>query len=209
MRPYLVGIAGPSCSGKSLLAKRLAMTYAEQNPYVLTLDSYYRDLSGIEPEQRNARNFDIPDAIDLPLLQQQLETLCSGEAIARPTYDFITHTRSPHTERVADHQLILVEGLFVLYWEAIRRLFQMSIFVTVSEQQALSRRLARDTQERGRSKDSIVWQYTSTVGPMSQKYVVPTLLFADLVVMGMDPVERSLALVRERLDRVLSQPLKP
>jgi uridine kinase len=209
MRPYLIGIAGPSCSGKSVLARRLALVYAERNPYVLSLDSYYRDLSGITPEEREAWNFDVPEAIDQPLLQQQLETLCGGGAIARPTYDFVTHTRTPRTERVADHQLILVEGLFALYWEAVRRLFQMTLFVTLSEQEALARRLARDLGERGRSRDSIERQYTATVGPMNQKYVMPTASFAQLVINGMDPVEQSLALAKERLDRILPQPRTP
>jgi uridine kinase len=209
MRPYLIGIAGPSCSGKSVLARHLSLVYADRNPSVLSLDSYYRDLSGIAPEQRESWNFDVPEAIDQTLLQQQLETLCYGGAIARPTYDFVTHTRTPRTERVADHQLILVEGLFALYWEAVRRLFQMTLFVTLSEQEALARRLARDLGERGRSRESIERQYAATVAPMNQKFVMPTASFAELVLNGMDPVEQSLALVRERLDRVLSQPLKP
>jgi len=158
------------------------------------------------PEQRDVWNFDIPDAIDGPLLQQHLETLRSGTEIARPTYDFVTHTRTSDTERIADRYLILVEGLFVLHWEAIRRLFHLTIFVKVSEQYGLARRIARDVQERGRSHDSVVRQYAATVGPMSKKFVVPTASFADLVVSGMDPVEQTLAVVRGHLDRLLSQP---
>lgn len=205
MKPFLIGIAGPSCSGKSRLAGALAVAYADWSPHVLSMDCYYRDLSSLDPHEREKVNFDTPEAIDSTLLVEHLETLSGGGEIAKPRYDFTTHTRSPGTDRVAGCAMVLVEGLFALYWEAVRRLLHSSIFVEIPPDQALLRRLERDMRERGRSRASILHQYTTTVAPMNERHVLPTAAFADLVVSGMEPLEQSLARVRAHLDRFITR----
>ncbi|MGA7877559.1 MAG: uridine kinase, partial [Desulfoferrobacter sp.] len=98
MTAYVVGIAGPSCSGKSLIAKQLAFIYSRHSPCVLALDSYYHDLSGLQPLERAGQNYDTPEAIDVELLETQLTTLLAGGEIEKPVYDYETHTRSAVTE---------------------------------------------------------------------------------------------------------------
>jgi len=113
----------------------------------------------------------------------------------KPVYDFATHTRSPQSERIVPGETVIVEGLFALYWEEIRELFHTSVFVTLHDHVCLSRRIERDTKERGRSRESVLAQYNKTVRPMNEKYILPTKTFADIVVDGENPLERSTALI--------------
>jgi len=175
-----------------MIARRLKEVYEGQRPVVLSLDAYYRDLSGLRPEDREHRNFDSPDAIELDLFQSQLEALARGEAIEQPRYDFATHTRTGVGERIVPGDLVVVEGLFSLYWAPIRRLFHTRVFVSVSNSITLLRRIERDIRERGRTREAILRQYEETVMPMGAKYVFPTREFAHVVVNGAGPVEASL-----------------
>ena len=193
--PHIIGVAGPSCSGKSEIARRLIKQFSEMNPVILTLDSYYNDLSPLDPEERKKRNFDVPAALDHELLREQLLALANGGTIEKPVYDFATHTRSPQSELIVPGELIIIEGLFALYWEKIREVFHTSVFVTLHDHVCLSRRIQRDTKNRGRSHESVLSQYTETVRPMNEKYILPTKTFADIVVNGEDPLERSTALI--------------
>ena len=198
-RPYVIGIAGGTCSGKSHLAKSLEQKFPTLRLVVIHCDSYYHDLSGVEPAQRDKRNFDAPEAIDHHLLRRQVETLAAGKDIDQPVYDFVTHTRAPHVVRVEAGDVIIIEGLFALYWEELRRLMQMKVFVWLPEETGLARRLERDVLERGRTRKSVVKQYLQTVKPMGDKYILPTRAFADLVVDGTDPIEQSTLIIFDHI----------
>jgi uridine kinase len=187
----IIGISGGTCSGKSHLARYLKERMKEKNPEIISCDSYYRDLSHLPPPEREVCNFDNPEAIEMELLRQHLETLSSGVEIFRPVYDFSTHTRSSGSVRVSPSEIIIVEGLFVLYWTEIRELLDTKVFVLLSERDSLSRRLERDVRERGRTRESVLSQYTRTVKPMTDKYVSPSVSFANIVVKGSDPIEES------------------
>ena len=193
--PHVIGIAGPSCSGKSEIARCLIQQFSGMSPVILTLDSYYHDLSSLDPEERDKKNFDVPEALDHELLRAQLLTLANGNAIEKPVYNFATHTRSPQSERIVPGETVIVEGLFSLYWEEIRDLFHTRVFVTLHDHICLSRRIARDTKERGRSHESVLAQYIETVRPMNEKYILPTKTFADIVVNGENILEQSTALI--------------
>ena len=193
--PHIIGVAGPSCSGKSEIARRLIKQFSGTNPVILTLDAYYHDLSPLDPAQRDKRNFDVPEALDYELLREQLLALAHGRAIEKPVYDFATHTRSPQSERVVPGATVIVEGLFALYWEEIRDLFHTRVFVTLHDHVCLSRLIERDTKKRGRSRESVLLQYTETVRPMNEKYILPTKTFADIVVNGENPLEQSTVLI--------------
>lgn len=203
-KPHIIGVAGPSCSGKSEIARCLIKELSEMNPVILTLDSYYHDLSPLDPEERKHRNFDVPEALDHELLREQLMALANGSAIEKPVYDFATHTRSPQSERIVPGETVIIEGLFALYWEEIRELFQTSVFVNLHDHVCLSRRIERDTKERGRSRESVLSQYTETVRPMNEKYILPTKTFADIVVNGEDPLEQSTALIMAHIRGIQS-----
>lgn len=189
--PYMIGIAGGSCSGKSSLAKQVAGLLAEMSPVRVSLDAYYRDLSKLPRAERELSNFDVPEALDHELLSQQLKELAQGKKIESPVYRFSTHTRAPETRQVRPAGCVIVEGLFTFYWQEIRDLFQTRVFIEVDEQTSLSRRLERDTRERGRTPESVRAQYQRSVGPMYKRYILPTRQFAHLVVFGEAPAERS------------------
>lgn len=194
MLPYLIGIAGCSGAGKSELAARLAEALPAE---ILSLDSYYRDLSHLPFEQRAETNFDAPEALDEALLSAHLELLAEGQTIEKPVYDFVQHIRSPACERVEPGRYLIVEGLFALYWEAVRRRLALKVFVEAPDEVCFQRRLDRDVRQRGRTPESVRRQYERTVRPMAERYILPTRRFADLLLSGVDPLERSLAKVLE------------
>lgn len=193
LRPHIVGIAGTTCSGKSHLARYLMEMTQDHIPVIISCDSYYRDLSALSPEERENWNFDTPDAIESELLCHHLDTLAGGNEILCPVYDFATHTRSATSIRISPGNLIIVEGLFVLYWKQIRQLLNTKVFVSLKENIAIARRLERDVRERGRTRQSVLNQYHTTVKPMTEKYVLPTRSYADILVNGEDPIEECAA----------------
>lgn len=199
-KPVLIGIAGPSCAGKTELARRLA---AELDAPVLPLDSYYRDLAHLPFEQRSRMNFDVPEALDGALVTEHVRRLSLGLEIEAPVYDFSRHTRSSQTQLVRPGRFAILEGLFTLHWEDVRRMLQVKIYVGAPEEVCLARRLERDVRERGRTPESVREQFHSTVAPMARRYIVPTAAYADLVLSGTAPIEESVAealkLIREKV----------
>ncbi len=188
VRPYLIGIAGPSCAGKSELSKQLA---AQLPAIVLPLDCYYLDLSDRPIEERARFNFDEPGALDHDLFLRQLTALTEGKEIECPVYDFSIHTRIKQTELVKPSSFIVVEGLFVLYWQDVRALFGTKVFVDLPDKLCLERRIVRDVRERGRTPESVHRQFAETVQPMAALHVRPTKAFADLAIAGDIPIQKS------------------
>ena len=187
--PHLIGIAGASCSGKTTLAARLAERLSEAPATIVSLDSYYRDLSHLTREERAVWNFDAPEALDHELLFQHLRALRAGASADIPIYDFATHTRAAMTERVTPAPFLIIEGLFVLYWPEIRAMLQTAIFIAAPHEACLARRIARDVRERGRTEESVRAQYDATVRPMYDAHCAPTARFASLSVSGEEPLD--------------------
>jgi uridine kinase len=186
--PHLIGIAGPSGGGKTALADALRGALGEAVP-VVPLDAYYRDTGALPPEQRVARNFDHPDAIDDALLVDQLQVLAAGRPVDRPIYDFSTHRRLAETVHVVPASFVVVEGLLTFYWPRLRQLLGTRIFLDAEDELCLARRIARDTTERGRTEASVRQQWESTVRPMFGRYVEPTAAYADAVCDGDRPLD--------------------
>jgi len=192
MKPYVIAIAGPSCSGKSSVARELA---AQVPATIFGLDAYYHDLADLTLEQRAAFNFDHPDSLDSAMLSQHLHELAAGKEVTRPIYDFASHTRSGRTETLIPRDYLIVEGLFTLYWEAIRDIYATRVFMEADHDVCLPRREARDIAERGRTSESVHRQYSTTVKPMADQFVYPTRTYADLILSGSAPVKESAAAV--------------
>ena len=188
MRPYLIGIAGPSCSGKSEVSRRLARILRAPT---LAIDRYYRDLKHVSFEERVMINFDAPDSLDAELIAQHVKHLRHGRAIEQPTYDFANHVRAASTESIRPADYILVEGLFALYWPEVRDQLDFRVYITADHETCLARRIYRDLRERGRTEDSVRSQYEATVRPMAELHLLPTMQYADLVLAGVAPVKQS------------------
>ncbi len=196
-RAKAIGIAGPSCSGKTTVAHHLAGSL-DGRAHVLSLDAYYHDRSGI-PE--HDINVDVPEAIESELLIAQLRELITGNPIEQPVYDYKTHSRAPRGVRVEPTEHIIVEGLFVLYWEELRALLNLSVFIDTDHDTCLARRIHRDTRERGRTRESVIQTYEEKVRPMYDAHVHPTRGYAGLLLNGNDPAPEMAARIASQMSR--------
>ena len=182
-KPIIIGIAGGSASGKTTIAETIMEKFKEEKKVVIIRqDDYYKDQSHMPFEERVKTNYDHPFAFDNDYMVSQVEELASGHSILKPTYDFVHHTRSEITETVDPADVIILEGLFVLENEDLRRLQNIKIFVDTPADVRFIRRLVRDVNERGRTLDSVVTQYMNTVRVMHQSFVEPSKIYADLII---------------------------
>ncbi len=204
-RPFIIGVAGGTCSGKTTVAERLAEQINDSSTAgslaLVKLDAYYWARDHQPFEERVKVNYDHPDAFDWPLLTEHVQHLCAGGAVPVPIYDYAQHTRSGEVQMVGPARLIVVEGILVLYEQALRDLFDLKVYVDTDGDLRFIRRLERDVAERGRTPDSIIAQYLATVRPSHQQFIEPSKRHADVIIPhgGMnDPaVDVLLARVRE------------
>jgi uridine kinase len=180
--PTVLGIAGGSGSGKSTVMRRVIEAVGAFNVAVLDHDRYYFDLKHLSAEERAKVNFDHPSSLETTLLCRHLDELIAGRAIEKPIYDFSRHTRTEETERVEPRPLIIVEGILVLAEPELVRRMDLRVFVDADDDIRLSRRIRRDIEERGRTLDSVLVQYETTVRPMHLAFVAPSRHEADLVI---------------------------
>ncbi len=188
----LVAIAGCSGSGKSTLARNVAKALKTT---VIPVDAYYRDRSDLEPWAREELNFDTPDAIEKDRLVNDLLRLTAGRSIRRPVYDFGTHTRARRRVRVNPRRFVVIEGLFALFWPEVRDLCAARVYVNLGDETCYKRRLHRDTRDRGRTVAAVERQYRKTVFPMAEIHIKPTVEFANVIVSGSEPLEKTVSQV--------------
>ena len=203
MKPFLIGIAGGTGSGKTTVARRIYDSLRLDSAVFIDHDAYYKELAHLSLEERGAINFDHPDSLDNDLLVEQLEALLARRPIDKPVYDFARHTRAPETIRVHPRDVILVDGILLFAEPRLREMFDLRIFVDTDADVRFIRRLRRDIEERGRTLDSVIEQYLTTVRPMHFEFVEPTKRYADVIIprggqnrAGIDVVA---ARIRERL----------
>ena len=177
----VLGIAGGTGSGKTTLMNNLIKRYGDAVT-VLSHDNYYRRRDDLTYEQRTLINYDEPAALETELMAVHLDKLRHGEAIDCPVYDFAQHNRSSETVRIEPKPGIIVEGILIFENEPLRDLMDIKIFVDTDADVRLCRRIKRDVEERGRTLESVLTQYQTTVKPMHEKYVEPSKRFADIVV---------------------------
>ena len=202
-RAVLIGIAGASGSGKTTVAASIIKSLESDKALIIQEDSYYKDLSGIPLAQRQARNFDRPDAFDNDLLAEHLLQLSNGEAVSQPIYDYKLHTRSKETRTVGPGTLIILEGILVLSNAQLRELMDYRVFVETPLDICLARRLRRDIQERGRTADSVIKQYTETVRPMYLQFVEPSRRYADITVSGEQTNSEAIDILTAKINALL------
>lgn len=190
-KPFVIGIAGPTCAGKTTLARGLVGRLTEYEPVLFQLDRYYLDLAHLPAEKRAESDFDAPGALDWVLILRHLEDLKNGRSIDGPIYDFSTHLRASTIDPQKPGGLIIIEGLHALY-EPLGSIIDLAVFVDLDREICFERRLARDTSERGRSVESVRNQFETTVWPAFDRDVAPCRNSADLVVSGEDPPRTNL-----------------
>lgn len=203
----IIGIAGASGSGKSLLAKTLVDELGSDRVVVISEDSYYKDLSHLSLEERAKVNFDHPDAFDHAFLAQQLKELRGGYDIDVPVYDFVTHSRTQKKFHISHNKTIVVlEGILLFVDSTLRKLMDIRIYVDTPLDIAFIRRLQRDVMERGRSMQSVVAQYQTTVRPMFVKYVDPSKRHADIIVPHGGKNRIAIDMIQAKMKELLNRP---
>ncbi|MBX7246540.1 MAG: uridine kinase [Candidatus Sumerlaeaceae bacterium] len=181
MKRMIMGIAGGTGSGKTLVAKSIGEAL-HQKIVVLGQDSYYLDQSALPFEDRCRINYDHPDAFDCQLLMDHVAALAGGQAVDMPTYDYATHSRGKETVRVEPAPIVIIEGILVLAIKTIRDLLNVKIFVDTDADVRFIRRLSRDINQRGRTPKSVIDQYLEVVRPMHLEFVEPSKRYADIIV---------------------------
>ncbi|PHQ81045.1 MAG: uridine kinase [Coxiella sp. (in: Bacteria)] len=178
----IIGIAGASASGKSVLARNLLSELGSDQVIVISEDAYYKDLSHQSLEERAKTNFDHPDSLDHELMMTDLQRLQKGNAVDIPKYDFSKHLRMHETRHIAKHRIIVLEGILLFVEKELRELMDIRIFMDSPQDICLIRRLRRDIIQRGRSLDCVLEQYQKTVRPMYYQFVEPSKRYADIIV---------------------------
>ena len=182
MDTMIIGIAGGTGSGKTTLTEKLKAEFGEDGS-VLYHDNYYKSHSEMPYEERTKLNYDHPDAFETDLMIRDIQALRRGETVRCPVYDYTIHDRSGETVEVRPTKVIIVEGILIFENQALRELMDIKIFVDTDADVRILRRIMRDVKKRGRSLDSVVKQYLTTVKPMHEQFVEPSKRFADIVVL--------------------------
>lgn len=201
--PLVIGIAGGSGSGKTTVAQSILQRVGPERIAYLQHDEYYKDLSGLPPAQRAAINFDHPNSLETDLLVQHIEQLRNNQPVEVPIYDFSTHSRTERTFTVSPRRVVLVEGILIFAEPILRVLFDIKIFVDTDPDLRLIRRLQRDITERGRTTESVIHQYLSTVRPMHLEFVEPSKRYADVIIPEGGFNTAALDMVVSRIERLL------
>jgi uridine kinase len=180
--PLVIGIAGGSGSGKTTVAQEILKRVGVTKIAYLQQDSYYKDLTGLDRAQRDEVNFDHPNSLETELMIQHIASLRDLKPIQVPIYDFATDSRTGETFTVEPRNVILVEGILIFVDPDLRKIFDVKIFVDTDSDVRFIRRLTRDITERGRSTESVIHQYQTTVRPMHLEFVEPSKRYADVII---------------------------
>ena len=182
MKSKVILIGGGSASGKTYVLRKVLEKIPEEKVAHISLDDYYKDFSVLPIEERAKVNFDHPKAFDWKLMNEQLKSLKEGHTIEKPKYDFVTRSRSKVTEVVEPKELIIIEGIMALVNKDLRAIGDLTVFISASRERRLVRRIERDMKERGRTYESIIDQYFTTVLPMYEEIIAPSQYYADLII---------------------------
>ncbi|MFC4738214.1 uridine kinase [Bacillus daqingensis] len=181
-KPIIIGVTGGSGSGKTTVANEVYNQFPEHSILMIEQDAYYKDQTHLPMEERLKTNYDHPLAFDNDLLIEHLHQLMKGEAVDKPVYDYANHTRAERVIPVQPRDVIILEGIMILEDSRLRDLMDIKLFVDTDSDMRIIRRLLRDINERGRTIDSVIDQYTSVVRPMHLQFIEPTKRYADIIV---------------------------
>ena len=204
MKPVIIGVAGGTASGKTTVSDAILERVGRQHIIYLQHDSYYRDLSHLPLKERTELNFDHPDALETELLVSHLRQLQAGEPVEVPIYDFATYRRSEETRRIEPRRVILLEGLLIFVDKELREMMDVKLYVDTDADLRFIRRLQRDIQERGRTMESVIHQYLTTVRPMHLEFVEPSKRYADIIIPSGGFNTTAIDVIVARVERMLA-----
>ncbi len=205
MRSIIIGVAGGTGSGKTTVTETILSRVGEERIACIPHDAYYRDLAHLPRNLRERVNFDHPDSLETDLLVEHLRMWREGHPIEVPVYDFTTHRRTEKTTRVEPQPVALVEGILVFAEPQLREMFDVKLYVDTDADIRFIRRLRRDIAERGRTTESVVEQYLTTVRPMHLEFVEPSKRYADVIIPEGGYNLVAMDMVVARIERLLSQ----
>jgi uridine kinase len=182
MNVTVIGVAGGTGSGKSTLVKKLLEAFKGQHVAMLAHDSYYKAHSELTLEERATLNYDHPSSFDTGMLVEHIKDLKSGVAIQQPVYSFVEHNRMTETVTVKPSRVIIVDGILIFENKELRDQMDIKVYVDTDADVRLARRVMRDVRERGRTMESVIGQYLSTVKPMHEEFVEPSKRYADVII---------------------------
>ena len=200
----IIGIAGGSASGKTTVASKIKEEFGD-DVELLSHDYYYKQHNDLPFEERAKLNYDHPNAFDTELFIKDIMSLKAGKMIERPVYSYIQHNRLEETVKVYPKKVIIVEGFLIFENKELRDLFDIKIFVDTDADERLIRRIVRDVQERGRSLESVISQYQTTVKPMHEQFVEPTKRHADLIIPLGGENQVALSMLMNKINMILGQ----
>lgn len=203
MKPYIIGVAGGSGSGKSTFAQRIKDAFPDQVS-LISCDNYYLPHDELTLEERANLNYDAPYALEFDLMVRHLEALKNGQSAQCPVYDFTRHTRSNAVTEIQPRPIILIDGILIFHDPDLRACMDLKIYVETDADERILRRARRDMRERGRDLDSVIQQYLATVKPMHNAYVEPTKVYADIILNG-GKNEQAFILVKTQIDQLLRE----
>ncbi len=182
MKVTIIGVAGGSGSGKSTLVKKLQEAFGAEDVSTLCHDYYYKEHSDMSYEQRTQLNYDHPQAFDTDMMVAHIRSLKNNETIERPVYSFVEHNRTAERVTVKPSKVIIIDGILIFENQELRDLMDIKVFVDTDADVRLARRILRDVCNRGRSMESVIEQYLSTVKPMHEEFVEPSKRYADVII---------------------------
>ncbi len=178
----VIGVAGGTGSGKSTLVKRLQEAFKNDDVATICHDFYYKAHPELTYEERTKLNYDHPDAFDTWLMVEHIKALKEGKTIECPTYSFVEHNRTEETLTIEPSKVVIVDGILIFENEELRNIMDIKVYVDTDADVRLARRILRDVRERGRSMESVISQYTTTVKPMHEQFVEPSKRYADVII---------------------------
>ncbi|MFA9465520.1 MAG: uridine kinase [Velocimicrobium sp.] len=198
----IIGVAGGSASGKTTVVNRLKKEFLG-NVELLCHDMYYKAHDDMPFEERSKLNYDHPNAFDTELFIKDVLSLKNGKSIRRPVYDFSNHNRSKETVLIHPAKVIIIDGFLIFENPTLRTMMDIKIFVDTDADERIIRRILRDVEERGRSLESVINQYITTVKPMHEEFVEPSKKYADIIVPRGGKNEVAIEMLVERIKAFL------
>lgn len=201
----IIGIAGGTGSGKTTVVRKLAAALPPHYVAVVPIDSYYNDTTGMTDEERQAINFDHPDAFDWKLLIKQVNELRDGKAIEQPTYSYIISNRLKETVHVDPKPVIIIEGIMALINRKLRDMMDLKIYVDTDDDERLIRNIQRDVVERGRTVDMVIDRYLKVLKPMHEQFIEPSKKYADIIIPQGGENLKGIAILRKYIEGIVPE----